>query len=386
MPFSEDSDRFPILTVGGNPCCSSNDSLSDVPFKKPREEISDAEKKDVQTRSNLQSSVPVVVPKTVPLYLESTNDVLPGSPSFKYLQISPENNEKSFTFPEVTFSNIIALKTKNLDKNGKHDYAGALETEGSSTEDGGRPKKVKRPSKEADEVLSTRHHPFDRGDDTWTIPSFPERSASKPSRIVASDAFAVDQSELFEKTEKGPDRKRKTEIFHGEEIWTKATAADGRYDLEARTRRLLPDANKERSLRSGSETEVDPGEGTKPSVASSPSSPSLLPSEKNPNHQYKKPEPIVRAEPPRRHRHSVAGHQNLKQNLTYFKLYGISVGPTGILFNQSDRAKNKVLSSTSSLFSTAVISGSSSAPNLRDSITDNTTVSGKFLMKNREAE
>ena len=108
------------------------------------------------------------------------------------------------------------------------------------------------------------------------------------------------------------------------------------------------------------------------------SSPSILAKSDNPHYQCKKPKPVVRTDASRRHRHSVASHHhNFKQNLSYFKLYGISVGPTGVIFNQSDKTKNKLLGSTSSLFSTAVISGSSSAPNLRDTIGTTTTVSGK---------
>ncbi|CAH1111385.1 unnamed protein product [Psylliodes chrysocephalus] len=58
----------------------------------------------------------------------------------------------------------------------------------------------------------------------------------------------------------------------------------------------------------------------------------------------------------KRHRHSIAGQ------MSYYKMLGFGCGgPLGL--------KKLVGSSTNSLFSTAVISGSSSAPNLRDMIT-----------------
>lgn len=63
----------------------------------------------------------------------------------------------------------------------------------------------------------------------------------------------------------------------------------------------------------------------------------------------------------RRQRHSIAGQ------MSYMKMLGF--GGFG----------KKTATSTNSLFSTAVISGSSSAPNLRDMIPSSATVSGKFL-------
>lgn len=63
----------------------------------------------------------------------------------------------------------------------------------------------------------------------------------------------------------------------------------------------------------------------------------------------------------RRQRHSIAGH------MSYMKMLGF--GGFG----------KKSANSTNSLFSTAVISGSSSAPNLRDMIPTSATVSGKSL-------
>lgn len=63
----------------------------------------------------------------------------------------------------------------------------------------------------------------------------------------------------------------------------------------------------------------------------------------------------------RRQRHSIAGQ------MSYMKMIGFGV------FGK------KSVNSTSSLFSTAVISGSSSAPNLRDMIPTSATVSGKYL-------
>lgn len=62
---------------------------------------------------------------------------------------------------------------------------------------------------------------------------------------------------------------------------------------------------------------------------------------------------------PRRHRHSISG-----QN--YYRMSGLFHG-------------HKRVNSTSSLFSTAVISGSSSAPNLRDMIPNSASVTGKYL-------
>ncbi|CAH0551016.1 unnamed protein product [Brassicogethes aeneus] len=64
----------------------------------------------------------------------------------------------------------------------------------------------------------------------------------------------------------------------------------------------------------------------------------------------------------RRHRHSIAGQ------MSYFKMLGFGCGgPLGV--------KKLVAGSTNSLFSTAVISGSSSAPNLRDMITSTASAS-----------
>ncbi|XP_019865972.2 inositol hexakisphosphate and diphosphoinositol-pentakisphosphate kinase isoform X2 [Aethina tumida] len=64
----------------------------------------------------------------------------------------------------------------------------------------------------------------------------------------------------------------------------------------------------------------------------------------------------------RRHRHSIAGQ------MSYFKMLGFGCGgPLGI--------KKLIGGSTNSLFSTAVISGSSSAPNLRDMITSTASAS-----------
>lgn len=62
----------------------------------------------------------------------------------------------------------------------------------------------------------------------------------------------------------------------------------------------------------------------------------------------------------RRHRHSLGGNQ-----MAYFKMLSGTAGKN-----------NKMTTSTSSLFSTAVISGSSSAPNLRDMIPNTASPSG----------
>lgn len=65
--------------------------------------------------------------------------------------------------------------------------------------------------------------------------------------------------------------------------------------------------------------------------------------------------------PPRRHRHSISGQ------MAYFRMSGY-----GLMFHSQKR-----VGSASSLFSTAVISGSSSAPNLRDMIPNSASVTGK---------
>ncbi|CAH1993422.1 unnamed protein product [Acanthoscelides obtectus] len=65
----------------------------------------------------------------------------------------------------------------------------------------------------------------------------------------------------------------------------------------------------------------------------------------------------------KRHRHSIAGQMN------YSKVFGIGMaGPTGL--------KKLIGGSANSLFSTAVISGSSSAPNLRDMISNTSSATG----------
>lgn len=66
----------------------------------------------------------------------------------------------------------------------------------------------------------------------------------------------------------------------------------------------------------------------------------------------------------KRHRHSIAGQ------MSYFKMLGFGCGgPLGL--------KKLIGGSANSLFSTAVISGSSSAPNLRDMITNSSSATGK---------
>lgn len=68
----------------------------------------------------------------------------------------------------------------------------------------------------------------------------------------------------------------------------------------------------------------------------------------------------------KRHRHSIAGQ------MSYIKMLGFGFGgPIGL--------KKIAGGSSNSLFSTAVISGSSSAPNLRDMIPNNTSATGIFL-------
>lgn len=72
----------------------------------------------------------------------------------------------------------------------------------------------------------------------------------------------------------------------------------------------------------------------------------------------------------RRHRHSIAGQ------MSYFKMLGYGFGPLGF--------KKLTAGSTNSLFSTAVISGSSSAPNLRDMIPSTASASGKNYLIQRK--
>ena len=309
------------------------------------------------------------MPKTVPLFLESTNDVLPGSPSFKYLQISPENERGSFNFPEVTFSNIVALKTKSFEKERRRTRAD----------------KEKTSKQVFDDEFSER---FRKKLSDFSLE--PEKK-DRIERIVQVGAEVVDQTKAF--------RDSCTPNNHNcEEVLSKNDATD-----EASRKFSLPcsKAKKTSVVRSRTCSEICGKSFEKEKVqrgyrperislteefsesdrdASLPAQPTLANYPPSSDHRNKKAEPVVHAEPPRRHRHSLAEHQNLKHNLTYFKLYGLSVGPTGLFFNQGDRSKNKVLNSASSLFSTAVISGSSSAPNLRDSIANNTTVSGKFLL------
>ncbi|KAL0268247.1 UNVERIFIED_CONTAM: hypothetical protein PYX00_010269 [Menopon gallinae] len=313
------------------------------------------------------SSPPIFVPKTVPLYLESTNDILPESPSWKYFQISPDRN--TFTFPEVTFSNLIAVQAKNLNK----EVAGSSSELCEDPSETAPKPKGKSGSIPADFVYSdgafSRNNPEEyngrfRGrspmlsseESIVAISESPEcrkgfegdaDSSDGCARSVRARSTVTDQSKLFASVEK----KRGDSDFPKVVITDPNACSIPHVSVEETPKSKLSSLNH------------------------SASSPSLPSKNTHPYHQCKKPGPVVHTEPPRRHRHSVAGHHNFKQNLSYFKLYGISVGPTGVIFNQSDRTKNKLLGSTSSLFSTAVISGSSSAPNLRDGISNNTTVS-----------
>lgn len=78
----------------------------------------------------------------------------------------------------------------------------------------------------------------------------------------------------------------------------------------------------------------------------------------------------------RRHRHSISGQ------MSYFKMLGF--GPMMAMGVGKKMAGTG--GSTSSLFSTAVISGSSSAPNLRDMIPNSASVSGKQLQNIQNCE
>lgn len=71
----------------------------------------------------------------------------------------------------------------------------------------------------------------------------------------------------------------------------------------------------------------------------------------------------------RRHRHSISGQ------MSYFKMLGF--GPVAIMGVGKKMSGAGAGGSASSLFSTAVISGSSSAPNLRDMIPNSASVSGE---------
>lgn len=313
------------------------------------------------------SSPPIFVPKTVPLYLESTNDILPESPSWKFFQISPDRN--TFTFPEVTFSNLLAVQAKNLSKG----VVGSSEL----CEDAA--KAVPKPKGKSGSIPAD----FVYSEGAFSRNSSEERSG----RFRGRSPMLNSEESISESPEcrKGFDAVRKSDVVPSEGC-----------ARSVRARSVVTDQSKlfasVETLGGSDFPEVvitDPNACSFPDVSveetpkqsslnHSASSPSLPSKNTHPYHQCKQPGPVVHTEPPRRHRHSVAGHHNFKQNLSYFKLYGISVGPTGVIFNQSDRTKNKLLGSTSSLFSTAVISGSSSAPNLRDGISNNTTVSGEF--------
>lgn len=78
--------------------------------------------------------------------------------------------------------------------------------------------------------------------------------------------------------------------------------------------------------------------------------------------------PFIEPGSVRRQRHSIAGQ------MSYFKMLGFGLG--------GDYHKTKMMGggSTSSLFSTAVISGSSSAPNLRDMIPSTASVSCEYYI------
>lgn len=71
---------------------------------------------------------------------------------------------------------------------------------------------------------------------------------------------------------------------------------------------------------------------------------------------------------PRRHRHSIAGQ------MSYFKMLGFGFGGP-VAFKKLTGA------TANSLFSTAVISGSSSAPNLRDMIPSSASATGEYFGK-----
>ncbi|KAK9875366.1 hypothetical protein WA026_007763 [Henosepilachna vigintioctopunctata] len=95
------------------------------------------------------------------------------------------------------------------------------------------------------------------------------------------------------------------------------------------------------------------------------SSPEPEPRSKSYDHKSPKKDKESNSSTEKRHRHSIAGQMN------YFKMLGFGWGGP-ISF------KKMTLGSTNSLFSTAVISGSSSAPNLRDMIPSATSVSEGF--------
>jgi len=289
-------------------------------------------------------SLPVPVPKTVPLYLESTNDIVPDSPSLKYLQISPENNVGYLNFPEVTFTNLVAVKKKNLGKEitkenfeAKEEYFSHRPNKKSGSIpsnfvycDGAFSGKLRK-------ISNVSVHEHTNIDEISTILESPELKKSPDSSISGGSVSVVQVSHTRPVDQ--------SLMFDNPEIVVEVDTND-----------------------SGPAKKLPP-----PTSLSCPQIPSSEKPENKPSH------PVNPADNPSRHRHSVAGHHTVRQNWAYFQLYGISVGPTGgVFFNPS---RNKLLGSSNSLFSTAVISGSCSAPNLRDTILNNSTISGMFCIE-----
>lgn len=367
------------------------------------------EKASESPNTNLMASGPIMIPKTVPLSLESSNDILPESPGPKWWQISPEKTLPEFTFPEVTLSNIIAIKTKVLSKHVKESLIEPEnkvgETKGSKGKSGSIPANFVY----SDEAFAGNIKNDSIGD------SLVDSKNSVNVGIAQDTAKIFEDSYCSKLTQPNNDCRNKS-LLNKKNLDDSVNAVKQICEIDKeRTPRLVVSGSASHSdtqlndfpfnaevevnfpnnpvslnLSQSFETDLssipsshslvaeeDFSKLSAPMLNHSSSSPSLPSKSEGPHHHCKKPKP-VRTDAPRRHRHSVAGHHhNFKQNLSYFKLYGISVGPTGVIFNQSDKTKNKLLGSTSSLFSTAVISGSSSAPNLRDSIGTSTTVSGK---------
>lgn len=326
----------------------------------------------------------ISIPKTVPLLLESSNDAMPEA----LRQISPKNSVGGFCFPEVTFLNLMAMKVKNKRRNENF-----LELQDES-KNCSRGKSCSIPC----------NFVYSEGDFVEKLRKVSLTTVTDETNNVRNLEKALNKGSV--EMEKKEGNKRDVDdcssvdinidnagVKHFEspnsivENLPCLTITD--FTNESSTRGCEVDVESSGNVdtelsASHSSTNLPPHTvetQLKPKISPlnhSTSSPSLFTNCETPRHQCKKPKPVVRTDAPRRHRHSVAGHHhNFKQNLSYFKLYGISVGPTGVIFNQSDKTKNKLLGSTSSLFSTAVISGSSSAPNLRDPIGSSTTISGK---------
>ncbi|XP_063226372.1 inositol hexakisphosphate and diphosphoinositol-pentakisphosphate kinase 2 isoform X4 [Bacillus rossius redtenbacheri] len=192
--------------------------------------------------------------------------------------------------------------------------------------------------------------------DEKTVPSsrIDEEDALDDDKAFATPAQSVsplpvdDASPTLEK--KTDDFKALAGIQSSEPIPIKAVPTICRDDLASRLTEELTKQS-QRSL---------PHSGARPS---SPDEPRARSFDQREETQDKDATAAVR-----RHRHSVSGQMG------YLKMLGFGVAPGGgLVVQHSRRIANG--GSTSSLFSTAVISGSSSAPNLRDLVPSAASVS-----------